>query len=228
VSGPSGAISNEIVLRAAEQPVGCHRDPVAVDDRVGRRDCDCRGQDAGGQYVDARPDEEGRTAEPRPELEQQNSSDREEAADERRHERTEQQAGAEGGDQRADLTARQPLPLADDDERKQQAGADEVREPIEKRACAQKRLAPQEAEALREPRAQRREVRLAFLLERCPHREQREGRERVRNRIGEERERAAEPEERAADGRPDEADDRGPRCLCGNRRWQLAGWHDGA
>jgi hypothetical protein len=189
-------------LRPAEQPVGRHRDPVAADDRVGRGDRERSGQEAGRQHVDARPDEEERTAEPHPELEQQDRSDRQETAHERRQERAEHQAGAKHGDERSDLTARQTLPLAQDDDREQQARANEVREPVKERACTQERPVPQEAKAFCKPRTQRGEVGLALLLERCPHRKQRESRERVRDCIDDERERAREPEERTPERRP--------------------------
>ena len=188
-------------------------------DRIGRRDRDRRWQEAGGQHVDVRPDEEERAAEPRPELEQQNAADREQPAYERRDERSKQQAGAECGNERADLAGREPLLSADDDHREQQAGTHEVREPEEKRTCAQERLAPDEMEAFRKPRAHRCEITLAVLLERRPHRQQRESRERIRDRVDEERERTGQPEERAAERRSAQPYD-GPsaRLRCRGRR----------
>ena len=140
--------------RTAEQTVGRHRDPIAVDDRVGRRNRERGGQDAGGQHVDARPDEENGTTDPRPELEHQHRPDRKQAAHERRHERAEQQTGAEYCDERSDLAARQPLLPADDDHGEEHAGPDEVPEPEEQRARAQERLPPDELKALGKPRAQ--------------------------------------------------------------------------
>ena len=77
-------------------------------------------------------------------------------------------------------------------------------EPVEERAGAQERLAPEEAEALGDLRAQRRAVGLTLLLERRPHREQRDvekAYEIASKRNGSAR---AEPEERAAERRPAE------------------------
>ena len=82
--------------------------------------------------------------------------------------------------------------------------------------------------ALGEPRAQRGAVGLALLLERRPHREQRDGRERVGERVDGERERAGDPEERAAERRADEPDGRQPPDLGRRRRGQLAPRHDRA
>src|SRR5439155_18034757 len=81
---------------------------------------------------------------------------------------------------------------------------DEVREAEEERARTQKRPAPEEAETFGELRAQRPTVALALLLERRPHRDQRERRERVRGGVDEKRQRARGSEERAAERRPGE------------------------
>ncbi len=120
------------------------------------------------------------------------------------------------------------MPRADDDDRKQQPGSDEVREPKEERTRPQKRLPPEEAEALREPRPQPREVGLAFLLERRPHSNQRESRERVRNRVDEKWQRAGEPEERTPERRPGELHRRLTAGLSAGRRRELPRWNDRA
>jgi hypothetical protein len=109
------------------------------------------GRMPGGQHVGVRPDEEDGGAEPRPDLEQEHGSDREQAAHERRQERPKKDAGAERRDERANLPARESLPLADHDDREKEAWSDEVREAIEERGRPQEGLVPQETEALREP-----------------------------------------------------------------------------
>ena len=72
-----------------------------------------------------------------------------------------------------DRAARQALPVADDHDDEQHAGADEVAQPVEERRRADERLVPQEADALGHARAERRAVDRPGLLERRPHPEQR-------------------------------------------------------
>src|SRR5207244_2702134 len=102
---------------------------------------------------DVGADDEGRAAEPRPELEQQYGSDWERAPDERRQDGAEQQERAERSHERADLAAREALLRADDDDGEHQAGAHEVREAEEQRARPQERPSPEESEALPDARA---------------------------------------------------------------------------
>ena len=72
--------------------------------------------------------------------------DRQPPADEGREEGTHEDARAERGDEQAHPAARQPLLLADDDDREQDAWPDEVREPEEQRDRPQEGVVPQEAE----------------------------------------------------------------------------------
>ena len=169
-------------------------------DGVGRRDRESRGEDAGRQYIDVRPDQEERTAGPRPELEQQDATNGEPAPDERREKGAEQHAHAERREQEPDLTARQALLLADHDDREHHAGPDEVREPEQECGRSQERVLPEKAEPLDEARPQGGSVCLAFLLERRAHREQRGCREQIQHRVDEERQRARDAEERSAEG----------------------------
>ena len=67
-------------------------------------------------------------------------------------------------------------------------------------------MRPQEAKAVRDPRALRRGVDHALLLERRPHYGQEDRRHRVRDGVDEERQRAGEAEERSTDRRRGEAD----------------------
>ena len=120
-----------------------------------------------------------------------------------------------------------PWSVADHDHGEQHPGADEVRKPEEERAGTQERLAPDEVEALREPRAQRRDVRLTFLLERCPHREERDGRKRVRERVDDEGDCTADPEERAAERRSREPHHSLPARLGCRGCRELVRRHDG-
>ena len=145
------------------------------------------GNSAGGEDVDTRPDEEGGAAEPGPQLEDQDGADRQEPSDERRQERAEQEARAEGGDEQPDLASRKPLALADQHDRQQEPRAHEVGEAEEHRAGSQERLIPDETKALGQTRAQRCRLALPLLLERCAHRQQRDRRERVRDCVDHER-----------------------------------------
>ena len=140
-------------LHPAEQPIRSHREPVAVDDRIGGGNRECGREEARDQHVHVGPDEEHAAADPGPELEQQHATHRKQAADERREERPEQDAAAEDGEEQPDLAARQPLLLADDHDGEEDAGADEVRQSVEDCARPQERVMPEEAEPFGEPRA---------------------------------------------------------------------------
>ena len=76
--------------------------------------------------------------------------------------------------------------------------------------------------------AKRRPIVIASLLERCAHREQRQRRERVRDRVEEKRQRPAEAEERAAEWRAAELHRRPPRLLSAGGGRKLLRRDDGA
>ena len=106
-------------------------------------------------------------------------------------------------------------------------GADEVGQPEQERAGPQEPVAPDEAGALGEPRAQRRAVGLALLLERRPHGQQGQAREGVGDDVDQERQRPGEPEQRPPERRAGQPDHRQPaRTGTGGAR-QLPHRHDG-
>src|ERR1019366_5038244 len=115
-------------------------------------------------------------------------------------------AGAERGQEHADLPAPEPLLIADHDDGQQHPGTDEIGEAVQEGSGAQEWLAPQELEALTELRAHGRRAWLAGFLKRGSHQDERNYRENIGRRISEERNAAADPEcrtpERAAGGPP--------------------------
>jgi len=143
-------------------------------------------------------------------------------------ERSDDGASAEGRDERTDLAAREPLPLADHHHGQHQAGEHEVREREDQRNSPQERMPPQEAETLGDLRADACGVGVVLLLKRRAHRDQRPDREDVRDRVDDEGERAGDTEERAAERRSGESHDRHARLHGARGRGHLAWWHDRA
>ena len=125
------------------------------------------GKQAHGEHVDARPDEKRGTAHPRPELEHEHGPDGQGPPDVRREERPGQDAREEHGHEQAHLASRETLVGADDDDREEDARADEVEQAEDQGNGSEERLVPDVADAFAAAATERRGVALAFLLERA-------------------------------------------------------------
>ena len=128
-------------------------------------------------------------------------------------ERPDEHAGAERSEQHTDPAWSHSIAASDDDEHEEQRGDGEVPDAVEERGRPEEGLPPEEGKALGELPADADRRREALLLEGRPHREQREEGERVRDRVGGERDRPSDAVEDTAEWRPCDADARRARLL---------------
>ena len=162
VSGPSGARASAIVRRTLSTRPS-RRSGVSATwrrdhDRVRHRQRDPERDARRRQHVDAGPRHERPEPQPAPLLHQQDRADRQGAAEHGRGERPGERADPEQGEQQAGRAGREPLGAALDEQDQHDAGDEEVADAVDRRARAEERLAPEEAQALGELGAERRPV----------------------------------------------------------------------